>query len=61
MGKNAKASLGCDCGIVVREVNFLSPGPGHAKKCHVIYEQQRRRSACTSLQSDQRLCCSLLR
>ena len=26
-----------------------------------IYEQQRRRSACTSAQSDQRLYCSLLR
>ena len=25
-----------------------------------IYEQQRRRSACTSAQSDQHLCCSLL-
>ena len=28
---------------------------------YVICEQQRRRSACTSAQSDQRLCCSLLR
>ena len=26
---------------------------------HVICEQQRRRSACASAQSDQRLCCSL--
>ena len=35
--------------------------PGHENMCHVICEQQRRRSACTSAQSDQRLCCSLLR
>ena len=28
---------------------------------YVICEQQRRRSACASAQSDQRLCCSLLR
>ena len=28
---------------------------------YVIREQQRRRSACASAQSDQRLCCSLLR
>ena len=28
---------------------------------YVICEQQMRRSACTSAQSDQRLCCSLLR
>ena len=28
---------------------------------NVICEQQRRRSACASAQSDQRLCCSLLR
>ena len=34
--------------------------PGHKKMCHVC-EQQRRRSACASAQSDQRLCCSLLR
>ena len=27
---------------------------------YVICEQQRRRSACASAQSDQRLCCSLL-
>ena len=27
---------------------------------YVICEQQRRRSACTSVQSDQRLCCSCL-
>ena len=35
--------------------------PGHEKMCHVIFEQQRRRSACAFAQSDQRLCCSLLR
>ena len=29
------------------------------KPVYVIYEQQRRRSACASAQSDQRLCCSL--
>ena len=35
---------------------------GHEKMCpHVICEQQRRRSACASAQSDQRLCFSLLR
>ena len=28
---------------------------------YVIFEQQRHRSACTSAQSDQHLCCSLLR
>ena len=35
--------------------------PGHEKMLYVICEQQRRRSACTSAQSDQHLCCSLLR
>ena len=36
--------------------------PGHEKiVSYVICEQQRRRSACASAQSDQRLCCSLLR
>ena len=33
--------------------------PGHVS--YVICEQQRRRSACASAQSDQHLCCSLLR
>ena len=32
-----------------------------AKMCHAICEQQRCRSACVSAQSDQHLCCSLLR
>ena len=34
---------------------------GHAmrKPVNAIYEQQRHRSAYTSVQSDQRLCCSL--
>ena len=35
-----------------------------ARSCHVSYaicEQQRCRSACASAQSDQHLCCSLLR
>ena len=31
------------------------------KPVYAIYEQQRRRSACASAQSDQRLCCSLPR
>ena len=31
------------------------------KLSYAICEQQRRRSACASAQSDQRLCCSLLR
>ena len=30
--------------------------PGHEKMCHVICEQQRRKPACASAQSDQRLC-----
>ena len=34
--------------------------PRHEKTCYAICEQQRRRSACASAQSDQRLCCSLL-
>ena len=29
--------------------------------CHVICEQQRRRSACASAQTEQHLCCLLLR
>ena len=32
-----------------------------SKPVYVICEQQRLRSACVSAQSDQRLCCSLLR
>ena len=35
--------------------------PHHEKICYAICEQQRRRSACASAQSDQRLCCSLPR
>ena len=35
--------------------------PGHTKKSYAICEQQRRRSACASAQSDQHLCCLLLR
>ena len=35
--------------------------PGHEKMCLMSCEQQRRRSACASAQSDQRICCSLLR
>ena len=35
--------------------------PRHEKICFAICEQQRRRSACASTQSDQRLCYSLLR
>ena len=31
------------------------------KPVFALWEQQRRRSACTSAQSDQHLCCSLLR
>ena len=31
------------------------------KHVFALWEQQRRRSACTSAQSDQHLCCSLLR
>ena len=33
--------------------------PRHEKTCYAIGEQQRRRSACPSAQSDQRLCCLL--
>ena len=36
-------------------------GPGRAKMSYAICQQQRCRSACTSAQSDQHLCCSLLR
>ena len=39
----------------------IANGPGHAKMSYVICEQQRRRSACASSQSDQHLCCSVLR
>ena len=39
----------------------IANGPGHAKMSYAICEQQRRRSACASAQSDQHLCCSLLR
>ena len=36
--------------------------PGHAKTCIMPYaNNKRRRSACTSAQSDQQLCCSLRR
>ena len=35
--------------------------PFMRKPIYAIYEQQRRRSACASMQSDQRLCCSLPR
>ena len=31
------------------------------KPVYAIYEQQRHRSACASVQSDQHLCCSLLK
>ena len=31
----------------------------HEKTCFAICEQQMRRSACASAQSDRRLCCSL--
>ena len=33
--------------------------PRHEKTCFALCEQQRRRSACASAQSDQHLCCSL--
>ena len=36
-------------------------GPVMRKHAFAICEQQRRRSACVSAQSDQRLCYSLLR
>ena len=39
----------------------LKYGPGHAKTCLMPCEQQSLRSACASAQSDQHLCCSLLR
>ena len=39
---------------------FIWAGPWE-NVSYVICEQQRRRSACTSAQSDQRLCCSLPR
>ena len=35
--------------------------PRHEKSCYATCEQQRRRSACVSAQSDQRLYCSLPR
>ena len=38
---------------------FIWAGPWE-NVSYVICEQQRRRSACASAQSDQRLCCSLL-
>ena len=51
---------------VVHEVimnHFNSHKLNHVmrKPVHAICEQQRRRSACASAQSDQRLCCSLPR
>ena len=33
--------------------------PRHGKSVFALCKQQRRRSACASAQSDQRLCCSL--
>ena len=58
----------CDsslCNSTVIQDNFLQffmkiYEPGHEKMC-LMCEQQRHRSACVSGQSDQRLCCSLLR
>ena len=48
------------------EVRFVPADKGACKLSHImrkpvytICEQQRRRSACASAQSDQRLCCSL--
>ena len=38
---------------------YLKIGHIMRKSVFVICEQQRRRSACASTQSDQRLCCSL--
>ena len=42
-------------------IELLANGPGHATTSYAICEQQRCRSACASAQSDQHLCCSLLR
>ena len=43
------------------EIRHINLKMGHimTKSVFVICEQQRRRSACASTQSDQRLCCSL--
>ena len=53
-------------GCTYHFVGFMHSGsynnePGHEKMSYAICEQQRRRSACASAQSDQRLCCSLAR
>ena len=54
-----------DKGIVVRQdvhVRFTGTWASSCKNVsYAICEQQRRRSACASAQSDQHLCCSLLR
>ena len=54
--------------LPVRSPHFLNMvgssflfGPDHAKMCHAICKQQRCRSDCAFAQSDQHLCCSLLR
>ena len=48
---------------IVRQINALIGHMSHVmrKPVYAICEQQRRRSACASAQSDQHLCCSLPR
>ena len=48
------------CSEVIWSAKCMWAGPWE-NVSYVICEQQRRRSACTSAQSDQRLCCSLPR
>ena len=46
--------------IILKSYKYIWAGPWESVS-YVICEQQRRRSTCASAQSDQRLCCSLLR
>ena len=47
--------------LIVKNMNLFTNEPRHEKTCFAIWEQQMRRSACASAQSDQRLCYSLPR
>ena len=46
---------------VLRVLSSYRYEPHHEKSCFAICEQQMRRSACASVQSDQHLCYLLLR
>ena len=50
-----------DVGCKVTQCSLAQNDMSHVmrKPVYAICEQQRRRSACASVQSDQRLCCSL--